>query len=1237
MKKNCTKYIIGLVVSLSILVLQGFVSQTQAQSELLKFNHLTTDNGLSQNSIHSILKDKYGFMWFGTWEGVNRFDGYSFKVFRANEDDSTALSNNRINAIVSDSARNIWVSTGDPKYLFRFNFDKENFTRFPANRVPKSITLKLNNSRTNSIKRAENSKFIWVATNAGLQQTNKQTNRQTIYQTNRFTPFSLTDHVINAVYLDDCKNLWIGTQNGGVNCANLHNKTFAYYSAGEHGNGLSDNVIRAICQEKNGKLWVGTDNEGITVIDRNRIGNNYTQYGKDKLIDSNIRVIYCDKLGFVWIGTKGGLDRFDPRTRKFRHYFANVPGSILNPWVFWVMEDHNGYLWVGTFNGIAKYDRKNDRFQSYNSATIGCKAVRVIFEDHKYNLWVGTEDAGIAKLTRDSSNGFAEKLTAKHYRYIPGNENSLINNMVLTMTEDADHKLWIGTNSGLCRFDSEKGVFKRFSVKTGFPDDLIMGLLSDGKNHIWISHKKGLTSMDIRTLEMRNFNVNDGLQGYEFTQNAYYRNPRTGEMFFGGTNGLNSFYPDSIVANPYKLRPVLTKLKVMNQPVEIGSKINNRVILNKSLLSTDKITLTWWDKNFSIEFSALNFVNPQSSKFKYMLEGIDHQWSYTDASIREATYTHLPAGLYTFKVYSANSDGVWSDLPATVKLEILPPWWWAWWAKIVYVILSCLLLWFIYRYISARIEFRDKLLVERLKNEKNEELARLKLQFFTEVSHEFRTPLTLIIDPLQSLLSDNPDKEKIAYYHNLMLRNANQLLELINQLLDFRKLESGNLPLKLVPTDLIAFVRNTAASFENRAHERNIQFSVKSTVEQLFVEIDIDKMGKVMNNLLSNAFKFTPENGEIGIDISIAQTDSPKVILKISDTGIGIAPEALDKVFDIFYQVEGASAQHEGSGIGLALTKELLLLHKADITVESEVGKGSIFSIELPYNPINELNELDNPIEIQVQNTPGESYSPTLQLSDKTDLPLLLIVDDNADIRQYIQLNFNDYYRIIIAVDGADGFQKATDEIPDIIISDIMMPVTTGIEMCRMIKTDERTSHIPVILLTARQSDESKIEGLETGADAYVTKPFSTQVLQAQLTNLLDQRLRLRQLFSNGTPVELKKIAVNFTDEAFLNKVLKVVIENMEDTDFDPDILAEKLKMSRSQLYRKIKAMTNQTVLDFMTTLRMNKAIEYMQSGEYSISETAYKVGYSLPTNFTRSFVKQFGETPSNWMKSSKK
>jgi len=1205
-----------------------------AREDVLKFDRLTIDNGLSQNSVHSIVKDKYGFIWFGTWEGVSRFDGYSFKIFRASEDDSTALSNNRINGIVTDSEQNVWLSTVDYKFLFRFNYDSETFTRFTYDKSPTSVLTKMGKARGEALKRLINYNYSWVGSDNGVLQTNRQTNRQTLYKANLYNPFSISDNTINAFYLDNCDNLWIGTQNGGVNYANLRNKPFEYYSMEPNGNGLVDNVIRAISQEKNGKLWVGTETQGITVVDRKPDGYTYVQYGKDKLIDPNIRVIYTDRLGYVWIGTKGGLDKFDPHTRKFRHYYANVPGSIPHPWVFWLMEDHNGYLWVGTFNGIAKYDRKNDKFLNYDPAkTLKREKVRVIFEDHKYNLWVGSEGGGITKLSRDSSAGFAEKLTPTHYLHIPGNDNSLINDLVLTLTEDSEHKLWIGTNSGLCRFDPEKGFFKRFSVKTGFPDDLIMGLLFDGHEHIWISHKKGLTCMNIHTFETRQYNTHDGLQGYEFTQNAYYRNPRTGEMFFGGANGLNSFFPDSISPNPYKLRPILTALKVMNQTVEIGCRINNRIILPKSLVCTDKITLTWWDKNFSLEFSALNFDNPRGSKFKYILEGVDNQWTFTDASARVASYSHLPAGMYTFKVFAANSDGLWSDSPATVQLEILPPWWLTWWVKVLYVILLCSIVWFVYRYIAARIEFRNRLLMEQLKNEKNEELARLKLQFFTEVSHEFRTPLTLIIDPLERLISDNPDKEKIQYYHNLMHRNAKQLLTLINQLLDFRKLESGNLPLKLVSTDLVSFIRNTAASFENRALERNIRLSVETSVDPLFVDFDTDKMEKILNNLLSNAFKFTSDNGKVSIGISVTNTEPCRVVLKISDTGIGIAPEAIEKVFDLFYQVEGSAAQKEGSGIGLALTKELVQLHKGEISVESEVGKGSCFSVSLPYQQTISLSEQSTEVLEETQlNSENDSFDADAAETENTDLPLLLIVDDNADIRQYIQSNFSENYRIITAANGAEGFREATENIPDIVISDIMMPGTDGIEMCRMIKTDERTSHIPVILLTARQSDESKVEGYETGADAYITKPFSTLVLRAQMTNLLEQRLRLRQLFSKGSQLELKRIAINGTDEAFLNKVVKLVNENMENADFEPEMLAEKLKMSRSQLYRKIKALTNQTVHEFITTLRMNKALEYLLSGEYSISETAYKVGFSLPTNFTRSFVKQFGETPSKYL-----
>jgi signal transduction histidine kinase/ligand-binding sensor domain-containing protein/DNA-binding response OmpR family regulator len=1227
--KNSTiyrKFIACLLLTFSISVYGS------TDGNLLRFNHLTVDDGLSQNTVQAIAKDKYGFMWFGTWEGVSRYDGYTFRIFRADEDNPNALSNNRINAIITDSTQNIWVLTGDNRSVFRFNYETETFTRFSPAKVSKSIVDKLNSYRLTK-RTAANKRFSWFSGSDGLIQTDRVSHKQTVFRSNKNTSFTLTDNTINALYLDDCDILWLGTQNGGVNFVNLRHKLFDYYSVVTTGNDFADNVIRAICQDKSGKLWVGTDAGGIVVIDRSGNEPVYTHYGKDKLINLNIRSIHCDRFGFVWIGTKGGLDRFDPGTGRFHHYYAGATGSISNPWVFWIMEDHNGYLWVGTFAGIAKYDRIKDRFLCYNPATtLRSDKVRVILEDHRNNLWVATEGGGITRLQRDSSKGFAEKLTPVHYRHISGNENSLINDMVLTMTEDEDKKLWIGTNSGLCRLDLQTGNFRRFSVKTGFPDDLIMGLLTDGKGHIWISHKKGLTCMDIRTFSFRTFNRYDGLQGNEFTQNAYYLNPVTGEMFFGGTNGLNAFFPDKTNLEAHKLRPVLTGLRIMNQSVEPGCEMDGRVILRKSLLCTDRITLTWPDVSFSLEFSSLNFQNPHGCRFKYKLEGIDPQWIYTDASMREAVYMHLPSGVYTFKVFASNSDGIWSDRPATVQIEILPPWWFSWWAYLLYFIPVCMAGWLVFRYIASRIEFRRRLLEERLKNERNEELMDMKLQFFTEISHEFRTPLTLIIDPLERLISGNPGNEKVKYYYRLMHRNAGQLLDLINKLLDFRKLQSKNLPLKAVTSDLVAFARNIAASFENQAAEQHIRFGVQASQQQMNVDFDPDKMRMILNNLISNAFKFTAVGGEIVIRVRPDENIPEKVILEVQDNGVGIAPEFHDKIFNVFYQVEGTPAQKKGSGLGLALTRELVLLHGGEINLISGIAKGVCFRITLPFRQ----DEREKAVEdTQVDMIPVETPAfdnPAFAVENNPDLPLLLVVDDNADIRDYIRMNFAGKYNILTAANGLEGYETATGSVPDVIVSDIMMPEISGIELCRRLKTDERTSHIPVILLTARQSDESKVEGYETGADAYVTKPFSTDVLAARMSNLLEQRQKLRQLFSNGSPVELKKIAINVTDEIFLNKVMTLIHGNMEDGNFDPDKLAEYLKMSRSQLYRKIKALTNRTVHDFITMVRMNKALEYLINGEYSISETAYKVGYSLPTNFTRTFTKQFGVSPSGYL-----
>lgn len=1195
----------------------------------LRFHAYTTDDGLSQNTVSAIAQDKYGFMWFGTWEGLNRFDGYSFRTFRAEPDNRHALSNNRIDAITTDAQGNIWVATGDSSRLFRYNYATEDFSAFPASSVHIALRNALNNYATRK-KQAVANAYQWYISSRGLTQRQTTTSARNNHFTERQLPYPLPEKILNVVYADKQNNLWIGSQNQGFAVSYLYNKTFGYLSVDN--NSTVKNVIRAVCQDAQQNIWVGTDADGVKLYTRSTTQTSVTPLSG--VHDPNIRALLCDHTGLIWIGTKGGLDCYNPATKKISHFEANKPGSIRHPWVFSLIEDSHGNVWAGTYAGLARFDRTTGRFICYpTKGLLHNPHIRFILEDHHHRLWIATEGGGLSCLEHIDAK--EQAFRARHYQFEQGNPNSLINNMVLTLAEDANHHIWIGTNGGLCRLNPKNGKFDRFSVANGFPDDLIVGLLHDQQDNIWISHKKGLSCMDSRTLRYRTFTRYDGLQGNEFTQ-ACYRNPLTGELFFGGTNGLNHFFPTQIGLNPQKPTPVFSSLRVMNQNVLPGMVLNNRVICKQSLLMTPRIRLHHDEPNFSIGFSALVYDNPQGCHYKYRLLPFDNEWMYTDARLREATYTHLPQGEYTLEMQAANSDGIWSDKTARIEIELLPPWWLTKWAKLGYLLLLALAGWMVYRYIRTRIEFRNRLMMEQLKNERNEELMNMKLQFFTEISHEFRTPLSLIIDPLQQLLDGKPDENQTHYYYKLMHRNAIQLLELINQLLDFRKIQSDNLVAHPEPMELVEFVRLTAAAFEYKATEMHISFAVKSSEPKILIQLDADKMRKVINNLLSNAFRFTPAYGKITLNIHYSP-DHKQVIIEVSDNGAGISSEHLEKIFEAFYQVEDAPQKAGGSGLGLALSRELIRLQGGDIEVESEPGRQTCFRIILPSDstvttePTKALTHTDKITTGKIQTVPPVTTNP------EEPAPLLLLVDDNNDIRNYIELHFSTEFQVLTAINGLEGYHKAVAMIPDVIISDIMMPDIDGIELCRRLKTDERTSHIPVILLTARRSDESRIEGYETGADAYITKPFNQQVLRTRVNNLLEQRRALRTLFGQGSSLELHRITVNTTDEEFLKKVVALVEMHLDENGFDADQLAELLKMSRSQLYRKIKALSNRTVHDFITALRMNKAKELLLEGEYSISEIAYKVGYSLHTNFTRTFTKQFGLSPTKFMEQYKR
>ncbi|AWW31179.1 hypothetical protein DN752_14170 [Echinicola strongylocentroti] len=1196
------------------------VDPAYGQQLHLNFDQLTVDNGLPQNSVYSIAKDKYGFMWFGTWGGAVRYDGYNVQVFRANEKDSTALSDNRISGIITDSLENIWVEVEPRGELFKYDYKTATFQKPKEEQVPNYLRDMLIKRYGYQTKHASNERFEWKTSTNGLVQINKTTKDTLIYQAEIRDPMSLSDNLVKDVYLDYSGHLWVGTQSGGVDHADLYDKTFKNYYKGRRGEGLINNVVRAISVDQSNNLWVGSENQGITILSPDPEAPRYSYVDSDHLTDLRIRAIFCDSKGIVWIGTKTGLFYFDPKKKTF----TQCTTDMCHPSIFAITEDQNGTIWVGTFYGLAKYDPTNDQFQClYSSDGLAGNQIMDLMMDHKDRLWVATEDGGVSCI-ENPSDGLPD-LNITNYTHGSAQHNRLLSNRIYSLTEDHHGNIWAGSDAGLnCIQPSDKAV-QHYTTVNGLTDNLIMAVAFDGENSIWISHTKGLSRLDLVTEKVQHFNRKDGLQGNEFKQSAVFKSPTDNKLYFGGSNGLTSFLPSKIKTNPNPPKMVLTRLSIMHQELNIGTKIRDRTILNSSLLTTDEITLTWWDKSFQLEFAAIHFTNPLSNKYQYKLEGYDEEWITTDASRRIASYANLPAGQYTFKVLGTNSDGVWSESPATLSIVMLPPWWLSWWAICLYLLAVACLIWLVYRYLHSKIQLRKK-----------EAIHQSKLQFFTEISHEFRTPLTLIIDPLERLIHEKPKRQLAEYYYHLMRNNAQQLLMLINQLLDFRKLEGGKLQLNLQQNDIIAFVKKTVASFKHLAEKQGISLSMETSLASHTLSFDQDKITMVLNNLLSNALKFTPNQGKVHVTIRRKKHPEKGLLIEVKDTGPGIPKSEQEKIFEIFYQVKNGKAKSAGSGIGLALTKELVALHGGEISLESSLRKGTTISFFLPDAPSAPKNipttpipAAPSPFPIATEQNPPTPHQP----SPKQNAPLLLVVDDNEEIRNYIKKHFGDHYAVSTAANGKEGMSKAFDEIPDLVISDVMMPDMDGLQLCQQLKADMRTSHIPIILLTARQSNTAKTEGYGTGADSYVTKPFSTQVLMARVKNLLDQRKHLQAKFTAGTAKDFAASTSNPVDQTFLENARQYIEANLESENLDVDSLARKLGMSRPQFYRKIKGLTDKSAAEFITSFRMEKASSHLLSGEFNISETAYKVGYNLPNNFSRAFIKHFGLSPSQYIK----
>jgi signal transduction histidine kinase/DNA-binding response OmpR family regulator len=807
---------------------------------------------------------------------------------------------------------------------------------------------------------------------------------------------------------------------------------------------------------------------------------------------------------------------------------------------------------------------------------------------------------------------------------VKGNSISEIDDVdyINCIAGDAKGNIWFGLNygGGLGYFNQQTDSYSHYNDNSELAEKNVVGILVDNNNILWLSTDKGLVRFNPDKNSFQTFTSSDGIAANEFNNNAFFKDSK-GMLYFGGYNGITRFLPEQIETNTRKAPLVFTGLKLFNARVEINDE---KKILKKNITLTNEIIFKYDQSVFTIEFALLNFIKSNKNRYKYKLEGFDKDWLETTAT--SVTYNNLAPGSYQFILSGANNDGIWSD-PQTMDIRVLPPFWLTWWAYSIYSLAALMFVFFVYRFFFLRA-----LLL------KEEELHQVKLNFFTNVSHEILTHLTLIVAPVENLLennqSGNPNKEKLILIKN----NATQLFRLVKELMDFRKAETNHLQLNIERHNLIAFLDEIFTSFLDLAKAKNIKLSFIHERDDIFVYFDPEQVEKVFYNLLTNALKFTPEGGHI--ELLVVQNNN-KVKISVCDNGRGIHPQYIDKIFTNFFQVSDYGRQNTGYGIGLALSKNIIELHKGSITVQSEPASNknegrTCFTVILQQGNKHLVNGSNKDgLKNVMKNSSEIAAVPSVKEAVETFS--ILIAEDNPDMLQLLKDTFEKQYAVQVCTNGLDAWERSISEIPDLVVSDVMMPEMDGFELCKRLKTDKRTSHIPVILLTAKTTQEDQIAGLETGADIYITKPYSPKILELNIRNLLSFREKLRkrfgQLLVSAPKKENETITsdnfINSVDKEFYDKVVELINEHLDDPEFGVSMLSRKVAMSAPILYKKLKALTNMSVNDFVKSIRMKKAAELLMKKDLTVSEIAFMVGYNDRKYFSQEFKKQFGKTPS--------
>jgi len=1127
---------------------------------------------------------------------------------------------------------------------------------------------------------------IWVAGNGTLLSYDTQTGEK--LNLNSVNRKEIAIQQAQQLMIDNTNILWLGTLNHGLYKMDLENNSFL--NSNEFSNTsekqfpfFHEYPILTMCEDSKGDIWIGTQGRGgLAILKGNEIGRNLFNKS-NKILDYNyltktnkqfdvedffeIKRLMNDHEDNIWVGAKTGLSKISFKDnsetfdiQKFNDIKDKQGKRIKNP-VFAIEEDSMGNIWVGYWKkGIAKitFDKQSETYTSVNyqnelndTNSLSNNFVRDIFEDSNGNIWVGTI-RGLNKLKQDEIGNIA----FTSYLNDPENKNSLSNNYVLDIFQASDGHLYVGTfGGGLNQIEISNNTlnFKQYTTNEGLPSDVIYQIKEDKQGNIWMLHVREISKLNPATGEITYFENQDGINVSEFKDNAMLLTT-SGVMLCGGVNGITFFQPDKLSVNEIKPQLIISDFKLFNEIVQPLEERNGKVILKNSIDETKKIVLPYNLNSMEFVFSSLHFSNPEKNQYKHILEGFDEKWQYSKGNERRfASYTNVPPGNYIFKVYGSNSDGVWTDEPKEISVVINKPWY----LTIIAIFLFSLLIFaIIYSFVKIRlnqIRLKSKLDIEIAIHENSEEMNQMKLQFFTNISHELRTPLTLIVGPLSQIMNGQIKTKDVPKLNSIMYKNSNRLLKLINQLLDFRKAESGNLNLIVQNDELVTFVGEVFAAFEDVALEKDIKFLFLSPKNKLDAWFDNDKIEKILYNLLSNAFKFTPNGKSITVSLEKETVNNEDyAIIKVIDFGIGIPKEELVSIFDRFYQTKKENnVINVGSGLGLAYTKHLVEIHKGKINIESEFHKGTICTVTIPISKAAYSN--NSIIELQPQKydfkytkigvdvikenqlIPKKSIKSVKEHSKET--PLLLIVEDNKELQDYLVTFFSYDYRILTANNGKEGLEQAIKNIPSIIISDLMMPKMNGIEMCKKLKTDINTSHIPILILTAKAGLENEKEGLETGADEFILKPFNIEVLKLRLDNIIrTKQLWIKKFRTNSNSKSWKELS-NKLDQKFLEKSINIIKKNLDNTEFSVEKFALEIGMSRSSLFLKLKSITGQSTSEFIRTIRLKRAAKFIESGKYSITEIIYMVGFSDPKYFRTCFKKHFGSTPSSYFSNFKK